>query len=134
VLGAYVFHGRIGQEILDVLVVSTTGREDRHIWPQRSYLFFEGVPFLLVLFLLNISELLLRVTSLGFKGTNLKYVRPSYGLEARLRHLKVPLIRDRTIQQKFARKLINSSLEGPCGSPFLSPVVGDDFSFYKLLG
>ena len=75
VLGAYVFHGRVGQEILDVPVVFIrTSRKDRHVRLQLGYLFFEGVPFLLVLFLLvlfllNISECLVRVTPFGFKGT-----------------------------------------------------------------
>jgi hypothetical protein len=70
VLRAYVFHGRVGQEILDVPVVFIrTGRKGRHVRLKRSYRFFKGVPFLLVLFLLNISECLVRVTPFGFKGT-----------------------------------------------------------------
>src|SRR5215203_3554292 len=136
-LGAYVSHGRVGQEILDVLVVAIrrTGRKDRHVWLQRSYLFFEGVPILLVLFLLNISERLVRVTPLRFKSTNLKYVRPSYRPENLLRPSPFAfVVRNRMIHQELAAKLINPSPEGPCGSPFLSPVVGDDLSFYKLLG
>src|SRR5215207_30041 len=72
-LGAYFFHGRVGQEILDVLVVAIrrTGRKDRHVRLQRSYLFFEGVPILLVLFLLNIYELLLRVTPSDLRAPTL---------------------------------------------------------------
>jgi hypothetical protein len=83
VLGAHVFHGRVGQEILDVPVVFIrTGRKDRHVRLQLGYLFFEGVPFLL-----NISECLIRVTPFGFKGTTaltLISLAPPVGVAGRM--------------------------------------------------
>jgi hypothetical protein len=88
VLGAHVFHGRVGQEILDVPVVFIrTGRKDRHVRLQLGYLFFEGVPFLL-----NISECLFRVTPFGFKGTTaltLISLAPPEGVAGRMSRAQI---------------------------------------------
>jgi hypothetical protein len=94
VLGAYVFHGRVGQEILDVpvVVIRRTGRKDRHVRLQLGYLFVEGIPFLLVLFLLKISECLVRVTPFEFKGTTaltLISLAPPEGVAGRMSRAQI---------------------------------------------